>query len=381
MSASYTGEGRLSLDEFERELTDPTTPPDECWHAVLVDACPVADRATLREVCTAHGIRVVDTIDRQLAELALTRDPAPDRGAARAAFVQQCLPVEGGHDAYGYWAWFPWMFAIVHVLPPEEYFDVITNRNQDKVTHDEQLVLRGRCIGVIGLSVGGEAAVTVAQEHLCGHIVLADFDRLDLSNLNRLGAGVDELGVNKAVIVARRIARINPYLAITIYRDGVSEESMDHFLDRLDLLLEECDSLPLKLLLRQAAVARRINVIFAGDERGFLSVEPYATHPELAPFHGLVREPPRARDHYASPLDFMRALTTWLGGWERIAPRSRASLARIGRDLCGYPQLASEARFAAGQLGFVARRLLLGDVLPPSWQHIDLDDLLPVTAR
>jgi tRNA threonylcarbamoyladenosine dehydratase len=123
-----------------------------------------------------------------------------------------------------------------------------------------------------------------------------------------------------------------------------------------------------------------LNVIFAGDERGFLSVEPYATHPALAPFHGLVSEPPRARDEYPTPVDFMRALADWLGGWNRISSRSRDSLSRIGHDLCGYPQLASEARFAAGQLGFAARRLLLGEVLPPSWQHIDLDEILTSTA-
>lgn len=214
------------------------------------------------------------------------------------------------------------MRTIVRVLPRDEYFAVITNRNQDKLTHREQGILRGKRVGVVGLSVGGEAAVTVAQEHLCGHILLADFDGLDLSNLNRLGAGIDELGMNKAVIVARRIARINPDLGITMYRSGVNEQTMDALLYGLDLLLEECDSLPLKLELRKAAAARGLNVIFAGDERGFLSIEPYATH----------------------------------------------------------PQLASEARFAAGQLGHVARRLLLGDELPPSWQHVDLDQILNCTA-
>ena len=186
--------------------------------------------------------------------------------------------------------------------------------------------------------------------------------------------------MNKAVIVARRIARINPYLGITLYRSGVNEQTMDAFLDGLDLLLEECDSLPLKLEIRKAAASRGLNVIFAGDERGFLSIEPYATHPALAPFHGLVVEPPRSREEYATPVDFMRALTDWLGGWERISSRSRDSLLRVGRDLCGYPQLASEARFAAGQLGHIARRLLLGNELPPSWQHVDLDLILDSTA-
>ncbi len=373
MSETYTGQVRLGLEAFAHELTQASTPPDESWHASIVEAEP----GVLRERCVVEGIRVVDSLAQQLADLALTRHRGPDPGERRTAFVRQRL-AESAECSF--WAWLPWMRTIVRVLPPDEYFAVITNRNQDKLTHGEQLVLRRKRVGVVGLSVGGEAAVTVAQEHLCGHIVLADFDGLDLSNLNRLGAGIDELGVNKAVIVARRIARINPYLGITLYRSGVNEQTMDAFLDGLDLLLEECDSLPLKLEIRKAAASRGLNVIFAGDERGFLSIEPYATHPALAPFHGLVVEPPRSREEYATPVDFMRALTDWLGGWERISSRSRDSLLRVGRDLCGYPQLASEARFAAGQLGHIARRLLLGNELPPSWQHVDLDLILDSTA-
>lgn len=72
----------------------------------------------------------------------------------------------------------------------------------------------------------------------------------------------------------------------------------------------------------------------------------------------------------------MRDLAVWLGGWDLISERSRESLVRIGNDLAGYPQLASEARFAAGQLGNVARRLLLDEALPPSWQHLDLESLV-----
>lgn len=373
VSETYTGQVRLGPEEFAQELAQASTPPDESWHASIVEAQPDG----LRERCISNGIRVLDSLAEQLAGLALSRHPGPDAKAQRSSFVRQRL-AESAESSF--WAWLPWMRTIVRVLPPDEYFAVITNRNQDKLTRDEQRILGGKRVGVVGLSVGGEAAVTVAQEHLCGHIVLADFDALDLSNLNRLGAGIDELGVNKAVIVARRIARIDPYLGITLYRSGVSEQNLDAFLDGLDLLLEECDSLRLKLELRKEAAARGLNVIFAGDERGFLSIEPYATHPALTPFHGLLPGTPRAREEYATPVDFMRALTDWLGGWDRISSRSRDSLSRIGRDLCGYPQLASEARFAAGQLGHVARRLLLGDELPPSWQHLDLDQILNSTT-
>jgi hypothetical protein len=227
----------------------------------------------------------------------------------------------------------------------------------------------------MGLSVGGEAAVTLAQEHLCGHIVLADFDRLDLSNLNRLQGGFDDLGVEKAVLVARRIARIDPYLEVTVFPDGVTEENAEEFLRGLDLLVEECDHLPMKHAIRERAREIGLNVVFAGDERGFLSVEPYREQPGLLPFHGRIERKQPPREAFPDRLSFLKALAEWLGGWDAISERSRRSLEQVGNKLVGYPQLASEARFAAGQVGHVARRLLLGEQLPPFLGHVDLEEI------
>jgi molybdopterin/thiamine biosynthesis adenylyltransferase len=194
-----------------------------------------------------------------------------------------------------------WERKLARILDREEYFEVVTNRNRDKITLEEQRLLRGKCVGVMGLSVGGEAAVTLAQEHLCGHIVLADFDRLDLSNLNRLQGGFDDLGVEKAVLVARRIARIDPYLEVTVFHEGVIEENAEEFLRGLDLLVEECDHLPMKHAIRERAREVGLNVVFAGDERGFLSIEPYRDHPELS-FHGRIQgRPPPKRSPTGSP--------------------------------------------------------------------------------
>jgi len=156
-----------------------------------------------------------------------------------------------------------WEGKLVHLLDRDDYFDVITNRNQDKLTREEQLRLRTKRVGAMGLPVGGEAAMVVAQEHLCGEIRLADFDGLDLSNLNRLGAGCDDLGLNKALIVARRISKIDPYLKVEVYEEGVTESRVDRFLDGLDLLLEECDAIAMKWKVRERARERAINVVFA----------------------------------------------------------------------------------------------------------------------
>lgn len=344
------------------------------WRADLVRLAP-GERGRFVRLCREHGIEVLDTLNRQLADLVRARDPGAGE-AERAVAAATLVSAAGDAGAFGVWTHFPWLHRVVHLLGPEEHFELITDRNRDKITREEQALLRTKKVGVMGLSVGGEAAVTVAQEHLCGELRLADFDDLDLSNLNRLGAGVDELGRNKATIVARRIALFDPFLEVRVFDRGVDPESAGEFLDGLDLLLEECDDLRMKFLVREEARRRGLDLVYAGDERGFLSVEPYKSRPDLAPFHGRVEAPPLPREAYSSPVAFFRTLTEWLGGWEAISERSRRSLERIGADLCGYPQLAGEARYAAGQVAHAARRLLLGEPLPPFVGQLALEELL-----
>lgn len=358
----------LTFEAFaERATQSHANSPASSWRPDLVRLRP-GEFVRFRDFCRNHGITLIDTLTQQLVELAAVRVPAEER----LTWVKDKLASSVHLSTYGTWVHYSWESRIVHLLAADEYYEVVTNRNRDKITLEEQALLRTKRVGVIGLSVGGEAAATVAQEHLCGHMVLADFDELDLSNLNRLSAGIDELGDNKARVVARRIGKIDPYLPLTLYEDGVTDENLDDFMSGLDLLLEECDDLRMKYRIRQEARERRTNVVYAGDERGFLSVEPYELQSELPLFHGRVRELPRAREEFPTQRSFFRALTEWLGGWEEISERSRRSLKQVGETLCGYPQLASEARFAAGQVGHVARRLLLGESLESYVDHIDL---------
>jgi len=350
--------------------------PEWDWRPLLVELAS-GEVDSFAAVCGGVGIAVVDTIDDQLDELALVRHPATGAADARRTFLETLLAEHGGAAHYGTWVFFPWERKVVHVLARDDFFDVVTSRNQDKITREEQLLLRTKSVGVVGLSVGAEIAVTVAQEHLCGRIVLADFDSLELSNLNRLGGGIDDLCVNKAHLAARRVAKIDPYLEVSVCPEGISRENANGYVGDLDLLIDECDDMVMKYYLREFARERGMNMIYAADERGLLSIEPYGFVPDLQLFHGRVTGPPSPRESFASPKAFMRALTDWLGGWEQISERSRLSLERVGETLCGYPQLASEPRFAAGQVAYVVRRLLLGEPLPPFFKHLDIAEQVP----
>ena len=108
--------------------------------------------------------------------------------------------------------------------------------------------------------MGHAIAHTLAAQGLCGELRLADFDHLELSNLNRVPATVFDLGVNKAVVCARRIAELDAYLRVTVVTSGITA-TVDTFLDRLDIVVEECDSLAAKVLVRSRLLSPRPSAI------------------------------------------------------------------------------------------------------------------------
>ncbi|XFE76024.1 ThiF family adenylyltransferase [Algoriphagus halophilus] len=93
---------------------------------------------------------------------------------------------------------------MVHVLAEEEFIKIRTLRNNFKITPSEQDLLSKKKVGIVGLSVGQSIALAMTLERGYGEIRLADFDTLELSNLNRLKAGVTSLGLEKVILAARR---------------------------------------------------------------------------------------------------------------------------------------------------------------------------------
>ena len=122
------------------------------------------------------------------------------------------------------------------------------DRNRNLITAEEQDRLGRLRIGIVGLSVGHAIAHILAQQGLCGQLRLADFDELELSNLNRVPATVFDLGAEQGELAARRIAETRPVSAGRGLRPRASRRNPStRFLDGVDILVEECDSLDTKV--------------------------------------------------------------------------------------------------------------------------------------
>jgi hypothetical protein len=346
------------------------------WRPLILDPAVAADRDRLGAlaVFSRH-----DTIDEQLRDLMACRHPAEDLD--RAALDRHVAAhLAGRHGAdHGRWIYYPWSGRLVHLLPANEFRELRSNRNRDKITREEQRRLRQSTIGVVGLSVGQASALTLALEGIGGAFRLADFDTLALSNLNRLRAGTHDLGVNKAVLAARQMFEIDPYLEIDIFPDGLSDENLPRFMgegdDRIDVLVEECDDFFVKVLARDHARRRGIPVVMDTNDRGLLDIERFDLEPARPLFHGLAGDldPERLRGlSMKEKLPYVMRIID-----ERsISPRLASSMPQIKRTICTWPQLASGVALGGALVADAVRRILLGQMSVSGRFYVDIETIV-----
>jgi molybdopterin/thiamine biosynthesis adenylyltransferase len=338
------------------------------------------DWEVIKDLRGSDYIHTIDQIDSQVIDLIKADNPEiqltkEELNSRLADFFK-----DKARDFYGTWVFYPWKNTLVHILNEEDFIRIRTLRNNYKITPSEQLELREKRVGIVGLSVGQSIALAMALERSFGEIRLADFDTLELSNLNRLKAGVTSLGLEKVVIAAREISEIDPYLKVTLFRDGVNEENIDEFLvgnGKLDLLIDECDSLDIKFLLREKARLKQIPVIMDTSDRGMLDVERFDQEPNRPIFHGLLNG--ISKSELANLNNKERvAIGLKVTGLDNLSIRMKASLLEIGSTITSWPQLASAVFLGGATVAHVGRRLLLGDNVPSGRFYVDFDEIIKI---
>lgn len=329
------------------------------------------EEAVFQSYCTREQITsFVDEYAEARGELENLADPS-------RVFTKPSVVSHEKGD--GVWVCFPWKQTAVHTLDQEDYHAVRLSRNHDLITQEEQTILSRKRVAFAGLNVGNPAAVCMVQEGVGGSFAFADNDILGLSNLNRFRAGLCEVGLNKAVLSARQAYEVNPFVDIALYPKGISPENLEEFLDGADLFVEEMDHLPLKILAREKAKAKRIPTIMVTGNGGgcVLDVERYDLEPELEILSGRLPKDiqttilsgnlitPQEKLHLAR--DFM--------GQGTLTERLHLSFDKVGKTLIGIPQL-SEASFLRGAvLTSVARSILLGNEVHSGRYTIQLSDI------
>ncbi|MHA4896146.1 Rv1355c family protein [Pedobacter sp. PWIIR3] len=324
-------------------------------------------------------IKIHDQLSTQLDDLIKSKHPK------RKPEPQELEKLKAEHignlsmQEYGVWAYFPWSDRLVHILDEEEYIEVRTNRNVYKITREERNLLGKKKIGVVGLSVGQSVAVTMAMERGFGEIRLADFDLLELTNINRIRTGVQNLGLSKVIIVAREIKEIDPYLKVVCFTDGLTEENMDRFFSgggNLDVVIDECDGIDIKILLRHKAKSLHIPVVMDMNDRGTMDIERFDLEPDRPILHGMIDHLDHSKAKNMTTNEEKIPYMLAIIGVETLSNRLQASMCEVGQTITTWPQLASGVALGGALCADVTRRIFLDQYHESGRYWVDMEELI-----
>lgn len=370
-----------SINHSLKLLIDRTQEQKEIYRPKFYNLAVAAQKKELQNlIASTSNLQVYDHINEQVKELIKCLNPAivflPQAELEKAIahqFGQQ--PTE----EYGVWVYYPWVQKLVHLLNEPEFIIVRTNRNKHKITEAEQLILSQKKIGVMGLSVGQSVSLTLAMERGFGELRIADFDELDLSNINRIRTGVSNIAIKKTIIVAREIAEIDPYLKVVCFDEGITNDNLQIFLTengKLDLLIDECDSFDIKINARNVAKSLGIPVLMEGSDRGTIDIERFDLEPDRPVLHGMVSHLDMSKYASLTTMDERIPYITAVTGVETLSPRMKASAVEIMATISTWPQLASAVTFGGGVTADLSRKILLGNLKTSGRFFIDLDEII-----
>lgn len=140
-------------------------------------------------------------------------------------------------------------------------------RNLGLVSEDEQQRLRRARVAIVGMGgVGGIHLATLTRLGI-GGFNISDLDTFEMANFNRqYGAKTDSVGRPKVHVMAEEARLINPEVDLRIFDQGINAETIDAFLDGVDLLVDGIDyfAIDMRRRLYRRAAERGIPSIMAG---------------------------------------------------------------------------------------------------------------------
>ena len=121
---------------------------------------------------------------------------------------------------------------------------------------DVLAVLRRSSVGIAGAGgLGSNVAVALARAGV-GRLVIADFDRIEPSNLNRQQYFLDQVGERKVVALRENLLAVNPYSLYEIHDVRINRRNAATVFARVDILVEAFDKAAAKEMLIEASLAR-----------------------------------------------------------------------------------------------------------------------------
>jgi tRNA threonylcarbamoyladenosine dehydratase len=384
------GQGRLTSSdhskEWPRRLREASQklPRDmEAWQPIVIEMGRVGAAAKLDGVLENYLVfRIIDNYDEQYAELIVSHHPQLYRASTevkRESLKDFISDHYSGRKSgsLGSWVYYPWNGTLVHVLEKELFLESRTIRNKNLLTEEEQEMYANFSVGCAGMSVGSNVALALALTGGSQRLKIADGAVISASNLNRIFAGVGNIGESKSVVMARKMYEMNPYMAIERYDENITEGSIHRFFEKpwpLQAVVDEIDDLRTKILLRVEARKRRIPVIMVSDigDDVMLDVERFDLDGNLPLFHGLVKDVESLLTKEVGKQDWLKYAMQIIDP-ANVSLRMQESLLDVGTKIVTQPQLGGTAVMSGVVAAYALKQIALGQKIRSGRTMISLE--------
>ena len=150
------------------------------------------------------------------------------------------------------------------------------HRNQSNLSH--------KCVAVIGVGSGGSVIAVELAKVGVGELVLVDPDELTEDNCKRHVLTQEDVGKNKAIAMAARLADIcEVHAQPNKFGEYKGSGNFDHFEKKPDVIVSCVDSLKCESLINEYALEQKIPAVFGGVHGDAHTVEVITVIPGETP--------------------------------------------------------------------------------------------------
>lgn len=126
-----------------------------------------------------------------------------------------------------------------------EYFEAFSKRNPPGFSK----ILQTKCVGICGAGgLGSNIAMSLTRSCI-GKIIVADFDKVEPSNLNRQQFMIEHIGLAKVEALKDMIVKVSPFTKVETHFLKVDEKNVLSLFSKCDVIIEAFDKADQKRML------------------------------------------------------------------------------------------------------------------------------------
>ena len=155
--------------------------------------------------------------------------------------------------------------------------------------HGEELQKKfsAATVAICGLGgLGSNIAIALARAGI-GKLILADFDRVDITNLHRQQYKANQIGKYKTDALSENLKEIAPYVELETHTESVTEENAVRLLQGADIICEAFDDAECKAMLTNLVLETMPDkyLVAASGMAGFGSANTIKTRKVMSRFY------------------------------------------------------------------------------------------------